>query len=277
MPEVEGQSQGNWFDKYNPPAEDHGILGKYKDEGEAIASIGARERHISQTIRVPDAKAKPEDRSRSIREIMGRLGAFDEPAKYEESLRSLIPANLKDEFSDEDIATVAKEAHRRGVLPEAFAAAMKERIEETGKKSKESKEKETSENQRKVDDDKFITDLWGRSKTDKLKDGEAFAKHLDSVFATMNRQRFSEEEIANGGGVFQRMLGSTTAPEMKILFAEMQRRIFGGTTPPGGGSTPGGNNMWQKHYDSFMRDCGGLADAAERARKYADSMVGGPR
>jgi hypothetical protein len=269
-----------WFDKYGVPAEDHGILGKYKDEAEAIRSIGARERYISQTVKLPDAKADAKERGKQTREILGRLGAYESPEKYQEAIAGLIPDELKDDIDPEKLQAACKKAFERGLLPEVFIEGFKENVATLLEERKQAKDAEDERLRLEKANDVHLDEVFGTARTVKLADAEAFANHLDkTLFSEDNRPagraRLSGEQIAEGKGILFRELKRVNSPWLWRAFADMQRRVFGEgphhehNTPPGGGK----GAAWQQYHDKFMRDCGTLGE--EEARRYADDMTGG--
>lgn len=276
---AEGQQNTDppWYDKYGLPSEDHGIMGKYKDESEALKSIGARERALSQSVRLPDAKADPKDRAKSTREILGRLGALDSPDKYKALMTERIPAELKDQIDDAELDKIAKRAHDTGMLPEAFTSAFEDTIAGAMTSHKARKDAEADKLRRAKADDEQLDQAFGREKTARLKDAEAFAKHYDdTLFHEDNLKAMSPEEYQEKGGLLFRRLKEINDPYLWRLVVDMHHRVYGEGPGPGNPTNPPGTrNDWQKHYEYAKANYGTLGE--DRCRQYADEMTGARR
>lgn len=283
-PELEAKP---WFDKYGVGAEDTGVYGKYKDEVEAIKSIVERERILSQSVPLPKAKAKPEERAKQVREILGRLGALDDPAKYRELLVANLPDDLKDKVPEEDIEAVSQSAFEDGILPETFLKSVKSRVGEIqgvfAEKAKEDRarlEQEKKKLEAEKEDDRWLGEIWGRDKTTRVKDAETFARHYDdTLFALDNlpdghQHALTSEQRAEGGGHLFRLLKQVNSPHLYRVFADLQQRIFGEGRMRDHSTPPAVANRQQQILETLRKDYGILGE--ERLAKYARNHAGQP-
>ncbi len=269
-----------WFEKYGVSADDAGILGKYKDATEAIKSIPARERYVSQTVQLPSATAKPTERVKQAREIMGRLGAFESADKYKEMILATLPEDMKDKVPEEKINAMAESAYEDGLLPHVFEKSLKTNIALAQERLQAEADEETAKLRAQKDDDEHLGQVFGRDKTTKLKDAETFARHYDDTLLRQDngpggRAGLTPEQLAEGGGVLFRVLKQVNSPYLYRVFADLQQRVFGEGGMRDHNQPPSVRQREEQILDSVKEDYAVLGE--DRIQQYARERAGGPR
>lgn len=182
-----------WYKPYVKGEGDDKILGRYKTQEEALASIPEMRRTISGSMRLPDAtKLQGDDLVKAHRDVLGKIGLPDAPEGYDfKDLRSSLSQEVLDSLpggADAFFLEAAKKAHGYGMLPWqakiVLSEALAKHAEAIQAQGTAAKESET-----------LLKTAWGTKYDENLATSKAAIARLQDE-ATKAGDKSAAEELA---------------------------------------------------------------------------------